>query len=248
MTNHRIVLFFFCFFFLIQKKSNQYNRDYSKINSIDTDEYEDKNKRKRDSYIKPDVGADTCVIFSAKEGDPHNCWCPRGYIMCSEEDVTDLQTKLEKIEDKNARTKLTPSWVKILCDDSKEYGFKNMSVVIDYELAVICKDMSNKENPDFEIIGASGYIPNETVINEMKADPTYVPRKCTVNNFYLCKQVENDNVNCQYSPWSDWTPCIDNKQKRMKKVVRSNQNNTNFCLWNNKKIPRSIIEQTRSCE
>ncbi|SBT75665.1 secreted protein with altered thrombospondin repeat domain, putative [Plasmodium ovale] len=245
--------FFTISFYLTQNSSLELSRKFSKVISLHSNdekknENEKKKTRMREIDIQPDVDGDTCVIFSSKEGDPKNCWCPRGYIMCSEEDVLDVQTKLHQIKDKAVRSRVTPSWIKRLCDNSKEIGFKSMSVVIDYEMAVLCKDGSDKQNPDFEIIGASGFISHEKVMEETQADPTYIPRKCTVNNFYLCRKVENDNVNCHYSPWSDWDTCKNNKQKRTRKVLRSNQNNDNFCLWNYKKIPRSIIEETRPCE
>ncbi|SBT86502.1 secreted protein with altered thrombospondin repeat domain, putative [Plasmodium malariae] len=251
MKNSRF-LFFSIFFYLTRNSSLELSWKNTKIISFQNineknEENEKKRTRMREMDIIPEIDGDTCVIFSAIEGDPQNCWCPRGYIMCSEEDVLDLQTKLSKIKDKNERSKVTPSWIKRLCDNSKEIGFKSMSVVIDYELAVICKDEHDNKNADFEIIGASGYITNEHVIEEMKKDLTYVPRKCTVNNFYLCRKVENDNVNCQYGPWSNWSACDGKKQRRTRKVLRSNQNNDNFCLWNGKKIPRNIIEETRTC-
>ncbi|GAW79483.1 secreted protein with altered thrombospondin repeat domain [Plasmodium gonderi] len=248
------IFFFLIFFYLSQKNSLELSNKLSRTNSALTNDDEDnfehvQNKtRTRQNATLTEVDGDTCLIFSAKQGDPSNCWCPRGYIMCSEEDVRDVQSKLHKIKDLKDRNEVTPPWIKRLCDNSKEVGFKGMSVIIDYELAVLCNDENDKINADFKIIGASGFIPNEQVIEQTQKDPTYVPRKCTVNNFYLCRKVENDNVNCQYSPWSKWGPCIDNKQRRMRKVLRSNQNNDNFCLWNGKKIPRGIIEETRPCK
>ncbi|EUD66785.1 hypothetical protein C922_02770 [Plasmodium inui San Antonio 1] len=167
--------------------------------------------------------------------------------MCNEEDVRNVQSKLQQIKDVNMRNQVTPSWMKRLCDNSEQIGFKSMSVIIDYELAVLCNDENEKSNADFKIIGASGFISNEEIIQQTKRDTTYVPRKCTVNNFYLCRKVEDDNVSCQYSPWSPWGPCVDSKQRRTRKVMRSNQNNGDFCLWNGKRIPRSIMEETRPC-
>ncbi|CRG94329.1 secreted protein with altered thrombospondin repeat domain, putative [Plasmodium gallinaceum] len=240
-------LFFSIFFYFAQNITLELNRKSSRKNSLDIS---DENEKKKNKWLNldPEINGNTCVIFSAKEGDLQNCWCPRGYIMCNEEDVTDIQVKLNQIKNEMERKRATPLWMQRLCDNSKDKGFKNMSVVIDYELAVICKEGSDKEHPDFEIIGASGYITKEEMQQKEKENPLYVPRKCTVNSFYLCRKVENDNVNCKYSPWSEWDTCIDKKQKRNRKVLRSNQNNNNFCLWNNKIIPRNIVEEIKSCE
>nr|WBV80599.1 secreted protein with altered thrombospondin repeat domain [Plasmodium knowlesi] len=248
--------FFFVsiFFYPSQESSLELSKKLSRANSSliehDEDDYEHAHKRPRtwSADSTPEVDGDMCVIFSASEGDPTKCWCPRGYIMCSEEDVRDVQSKLYEIKDLKQRNEVTPPWMKRLCDNSEEIGFKSMSVVIDYELAVLCNDGHEKGNADFKIIGASGFVPNEKIIQQKERDITYVPRKCTVNNFYLCRKVEDDNVGCQYSPWSPWSPCVNNKQRRTRKVMRSNQNNENFCLWNGKRIPRSIIEDTRPCK
>ncbi|CRG98724.1 secreted protein with altered thrombospondin repeat domain, putative [Plasmodium relictum] len=240
-------LFFSTFFYFLQNISLELNRKSSKNSSIDINGGNEKKKNNGINF-DPEIEGNTCIIFSAREGDLKHCWCPRGYIMCNEEDVLDIQTKLNQIESKNQRNRVTPKWMKILCDNSKDKGFKNMSVVIDYELAVICKNKSDEENPDFEIIGASGYVSKEEIIEREKESSIYVPRKCTVNHFYLCRKVENDNVNCKYTEWSDWSECTDKIQRRSRKVVRSNQNNNNFCLWNNKIIPRNIIEETQPCE
>ncbi|KJP85509.1 hypothetical protein AK88_04860 [Plasmodium fragile] len=246
--------FFVCiFFYLYQESSLELSKklfgENSSLIEHDEDDYEHAQKRTRTwpAASTPDVDGDTCLIFSATEGDRTNCWCPRGYIMCSEEDVLNVQSKLHQIKDLKLRNQVTPPWIKRLCDKSEQVGFKSMSVVIDYELAVLCNDESEKSNADFKIIGASGFVSNEQIIEETKRDATYVPRKCTVNNFYLCRKVENDNVGCQYSPWSSWGPCVDSKQSRTRKVMRSNQHNENFCLWNGKRIPRSIMEETRPC-
>ncbi|CAI7718483.1 hypothetical protein PVIIG_06476 [Plasmodium vivax India VII] len=221
----------------------------SPLTEHDEDDHEHAQKRTRTwpAASSPEVDGDTCFIFSAMEGDPTNCWCPRGYIMCSEEDVRDVQSKLHQIKDLKRRNEVTPSWMKRLCDNSEAVGFKGMSVVIDYELAVLCDDGKDKGNADFKIIGASGFVSNEEVIQQTERDTTYVPRKCTVNNFYLCRKVDDDNVGCQYSPWSPWGPCVNGRQRRTRKVMRSNQNNEELCLWNGKRIPRSIMEQTRPC-
>ncbi|SPJ08368.1 secreted protein with altered thrombospondin repeat domain [Plasmodium sp. DRC-Itaito] len=240
---------FFCF---VTNISLEFKRKQKvELNSLQTNKNNDsiREEKIKEGGVEsqPDVDGDTCVIFSSSEGNSRNCWCPRGYILCNEEDVLDVQDKLNEIKNKHERSLVTPLWMKRLCDNSKDVGFKSMSVVIDYELAVLCKDGSNKDYADFEIIGASGYITGEEMIEQQKRNPWYVPRKCTVNNFYLCRKVENDNVHCSYTPWSDWSTCKNNTQKRYRKVSRSNQNNENFCLWNDKIVPRNIMEQTRSC-
>lgn len=198
-----------------------------------------------DTSIK--IGGDTCKIFSSDEGDKTRCWCPRGYILCNEEDVMDVKNKLSQIKNITERSNATPLWLKSLCDDSELYGFQNISVAIDSELSVICKENANKELADADIIGTSGYIPQEIYEEEKKKNIFYSPRKCTVNSFYLCKPVSNDIVNCTYTPWSEWSECTENKRKRWRKLLRSNQNNNNYCLWKNKIISSDLIVDTEDC-
>ncbi|VWU52113.1 secreted protein with altered thrombospondin repeat domain [Hepatocystis sp. ex Piliocolobus tephrosceles] len=252
MKKYSLVLLLYFLIFLIQYSALQFSNKIIKKKSLENTKAQKHVEPLHDMMhqddMVPRVDGDTCVIFAASEGDKNKCWCPRGYIMCSEEDVKHTQENLNKIENINERNERTPQWLKRLCDHSFVWGFNNMSIVIDFELAVLCKDESNKYKADFEITAASGYIPFEQVKNNLKADPTYTARMCSVNDFYLCRKVENDNVNCLYSDWTEWSKCVDNKQKRTRKVLRSNQNNNNLCLWNNKQINNNIIHDVRPCD
>lgn len=195
------------------------------------------------------IGGDTCKIFSSDEGNPEKCWCPRGYIMCNEEDVLSVQKKLSEIAIKEERLKATPKWLQRLCDDSEKYGFKGMSVIIDYELSVICKEESTTEFADLKIIAAPDCMPLNVYEEEKKEDPVYSStRKCSMNHFFLCKPVSNDVIqNCLFTPWTEWSECKENQRKRWRKVLRSSQNSNTDCLWENEIVDRNIMVEIEKC-
>lgn len=51
---------------------------------------------------------------------------------------------------KLAAGKVAPGWLKALCSDDPQEGFKEYSVYIDYEVEVRCANNSTKEIPDFQ--------------------------------------------------------------------------------------------------
>lgn len=51
---------------------------------------------------------------------------------------------------KLAAGKVAPAWLKALCSEDQEEGFRDYSVYIDYEVEIKCATNSTKDTPDFE--------------------------------------------------------------------------------------------------
>ncbi|KAF8819364.1 sporozoite protein with an altered thrombospondin repeat SPATR, partial [Cardiosporidium cionae] len=80
-----------------------------------------------------------CIIMEAKEGNQEVCQCPKGFALCNWQDAEHA-----------AKLSIKPPWLRALCDNSSESGFKNFIVAVDYELQIICKQGATMQNPEYE--------------------------------------------------------------------------------------------------
>lgn len=188
-----------------------------------------------DTTVSVAVPGDQCIIFSTEEGDPDRCWCPDGYILCTWQDVEEVQKK-----------DLKSPWLQILCKNEIEGGFNGTLVYIDYELSVECKnDARNPPAFRYSLATPAAFVDPNRLKEEGSA-----ARRCHGSRFFLCKPApnKNDKVDCQITEWSNWDHlCINNIQRRYRTVIKSGEHGGKTCIWNGEFPREHKIEELREC-